>query len=122
MNALGCLALLFAGTLALAAATTADPVERPLQGSYVVAGATLVDAPPDEPRDTHLRLTLEGDAARELWDAMKVEPAYDECLDDGTRSKRVGEMQCWLQADDAMYRCAFAVEVATQRITSATAC
>lgn len=63
-----------------------DP-SKPLSGSYYMGPA--IDAEdPNAPAD-HLYLTLTGDAAKSMWDAMKVETTPDEC---------VGRMARWVQS------------------------
>ena len=93
---------------------------RPLRGEYRIGGRTLVDAPPDEPRDTHLHLFLTGSAARDLYEAMKTRPRRDACSDDGTLVKTAGEMQC--RRSGERFECAFAVDLARQRIVLGAAC
>ena len=93
--------------------------DRPLAGRYRIAGKTLVDAPPDEPRDTHLHLLITGPAARELYAAMKVKPRRDAC-EPSAWVKSIGDMQCRREAE--RHECAFAVDIARQRIAAASVC
>jgi hypothetical protein len=111
-----------AALLCCAAASDDATPERPLQGDYYFGGATLVDAPPDEPQDTHLRMHLTGTAAKDLWQAMRVDAIHDECRDDGSRVKQIGGTQCELDADGRTYECWFALDIARQQVVDAITC
>ena len=104
--------------LAFAAAVAAADY-RPLAGQYRLAGKTLVDAPPDEPRDSHLHVVLTGPAARELYAAMTTRPRDDAC-EPGTLLKSVGDMQC--RRSRERYECTFAIDIARQRIAAGSVC
>ena len=109
------LALVLAGAIAFAATHY-----RALAGEYRIGGRTLVDAPPDEPQDTHLHLVLTGTAARDLYRAMKAKPRADACGERGALVKSVGDLQC--RRDGDRYECAFAVDIARQRIAAGAVC
>ena len=100
----------------------AQPEERALTGSYALSGATLVDAPPEEARDTHLRLHLTGAAARDLFAAMKADAEYDACLDDGAHSKRLGGTVCTRDAGGETFECSLSIELSTQTVVPGAAC
>jgi len=112
-------AFALAGVLVCAIAVGATRY-RPLAGEYRVGGATLVDAPPGEPQDTHLHVVLTGSAARDLYHAMKTRPRSDACGENGALVKSVGDMQCRRERD--RYECAFAVDIARQRIAPGSVC
>lgn len=95
---------------------------KPLSGSYRISGASVVDPPEGEARDTHLRIHLTGEAAKSLYSAMKVKPRRDQCRNDGTLIKFVKDMQCTLSANRKQYECWFAVDVPNQKITVAIVC
>ena len=91
------LALLFAllaGSGSAAESAPAAAPVRPLSGDYQLGPATLVDAPPDEPRDALLRLHLTGRSAADLYRALPAKAVRDECLDDGSLAKTKGEIFC----------------------------
>lgn len=96
--------------------------ERPLTGSYELGGATLVDPPPGEDPRSRFRVFLTGAAAKDLYDALKAQAEDDECLGDGSKSKRSGGIVCTKLAEGGGYECAFAVGVDGQSVESATSC
>jgi hypothetical protein len=100
----------------------AGDTERPLEGSYAFRGRTAVDPPPAEAQDTHLSITLTGQSARDLYQKMRTRPKRDECLDDGSLTKTIGQMQCSELVGPKRYTCTFAIDVARQRIDAGSAC
>jgi hypothetical protein len=91
-----------------------------LEGTYAVTGANYLDPSVEEPRDSHLRIQLTGDAARDLYLTMKVVETPDECT--GAMAKRVGEMQCLFFQGEKNYECHFSVDVMKQEIEYGVAC
>jgi len=110
-----------AAVLAVAAAASAAEY-RPLQGSYALGGATLIDPPADEARDTHFYVDLDGSAAHDLYDALKAKPVANVCGEPGDLTKRSGGMQCTKAAGGKEYHCAFGVELKTQRVVDGVVC
>lgn len=95
---------------------------NPLHGDYHLGGKTLTDPPQDEPQDTHFYLHLEGAAAKTLWEAMRTKPVYDECQDDGSTTKMIGNMQCTESKDKTEYDCYFGIDVQNQKIVAGVTC
>lgn len=108
--------------LTLSASAVAITVESPLSGSYWISGRTLVDAPADEPADTHFRMRLTDRTARELFTAMRVEAVYDECLDDGATSKTIGGTRCTRDAAGQEYECTLGIDIQRQIVVSGATC
>ena len=94
----------------------------PLQGAYKIGGKTLYDAPAAEPQDTHFYLDLEGNAARDLYKAMKTKAQDGVCGGPGDLTKRGGGVQCTMVKGGKEYHCAFGVELATQHVVSGVVC
>lgn len=94
----------------------------PLAGLLEIRGATIVDAPPEEPRDTHAAVVLRGDGARLLYEALKVEPTKDECFSDGSLRKQIGGIKCVRLATDQTYECDFAINLREQKIEVGRVC
>ena len=110
-------------TFVIAVATTVNAGEyRPLQGSFMVGGATLIDPPADEPSNTHYYLFLTGDSAKSLYEAMNVTAIHDECRDDGSLIKVIDNMQCLVSVDQADYQCTFGIDLDKQTIKSGSGC
>jgi len=95
---------------------------QPLTGNYKVGGKTFYDPPSHEAKDTHVYFSLEGKVARDLYDSMKVKAVRDQCADDGSMSKRIGEMQCTLSEGGQLYRCWFGIDMETQRVVNGVVC
>ena len=103
-----------------ASASAAD--YKPLQGTYMVGGATLIDPPESEAQDTHFYLDLEGNAARDLYKALKAKAEAGICGEPGDLTKRSGGVQCTMVKGGKEYHCAFGVELGTQKVVSAVIC
>jgi hypothetical protein len=95
---------------------------QPLHGDYKLGGKTLIDPPESEAQDTHFYLDIDGNAARDLYKAMKAKPATGACGEPGDLTKRSGGMQCTMEKGGKQYHCAFGVELGTQRIVNGVTC
>jgi hypothetical protein len=113
--------IVWVAALAAGAAVAAADYQ-PLRGSYRVGGATLYDPPENEPQDTHLYLDLEGNAARELYRAMKAKAVDGACGEPGDLTKRQGGVQCTMLAGAREYHCAFGIEIGTQKVVGGVVC
>ena len=106
----------------LAAAVHAASPPRPLTGTYMFTGKTLVDPPPSEPQDTHFVVTLDGAAARDLYQKLKATPRRDACLDDGSMTKRAGDVQCTATVKPKGHVCTFALDLAQRKLAAGAVC
>ena len=95
---------------------------KPLQGTYMVGGATLIDPPESEAQETHFYVDLEGNAARDLYKALKAKAVAGVCGEPGDLTKRSGGVQCTMVNGGKEYHCAFGVELKTQRVVSGVVC
>jgi hypothetical protein len=104
-----------------AAAYAGGDMQNPdrLRGQMFIAGATLVDPPPDEPRRSHAYLEVTGDAARHLYETMPAHAVPDLCSP-GRRFKQAGHLTCSVGARDA--RCAFAIDLRDGALAAGTVC
>lgn len=93
-----------------------------LSGHFKLSGENFTDPPLNHPTDTHFYISLEGKPAEVLWNAMKVAPFYDECLADGSTSKKIKNMQCTQSKDVKQTTCYFGIDIAKQKIVSGTSC
>ena len=96
--------------------------QEELTGSYRFGGQTFYDPPKSEPQDTHLYIMLEGVAAKDLYQKMKVSPLPDHCADVGSLTKIVGQMQCQRTVVSDEYLCWFGVDIKNQRIVPGVVC
>ena len=106
--------------LALVASDLGAADWKPLTGTYAVTAMYYLDPPEEDPKDSHFRIQLTGDAARELYLAMKVAEKRDECTN--ATAKQIGEMQCLHYKNQKKYTCAFSVNIAQQKIEYGVAC
>ena len=110
-------------TIALVTGTPVSAAEyQPLNGSYAVAGKTLIDAPASEPQDSHFYVDLEGDAARDLYAALKAKPQAGICGAAGDLTKRAGGVQCTQVKGGKEFHCAFGIELRTQQVVPGVVC
>jgi len=112
--------LTIAAVMFAASASAAD--YKPLQGTYMVGGATLIDPPESEAQDTHFYLDLEGNAARDLYKALKAKAEAGICGEPGDLTKRSGGVQCTMVKGGEEYHCAFGVELRTQNVVPGVVC
>jgi hypothetical protein len=90
---------------------------KPLTGDYFMAPAMDTDNP-KAPAD-HINFRITGDAAKSMWDAMKVKTVPDECI--GRMSRWVEGLVCYgpaspesggkLAPGDSPYECFMGVDL-----------
>jgi len=94
---------------------------KPLTGSYYMAPPMDTDDP-NAPND-HIFITITGDAAKEMWDAMKVDTTPDECV--GRMARWVKSLVCYgpstqasqpLGAGESPYECYLGVNLKTAEL------
>jgi hypothetical protein len=107
--------------LPLVAAPADTPNPDRLRGELFISGATLIDPPPEEPRDTHAYVTIEGSAARRIYGALKVADVPDLCVP-GRRLKRAGHVTCSVGAKPADARCDFGLDLRQGSIAPGLVC
>jgi len=115
-------AIVAIGVACTAARADGYPGMQPLTGQWALAGATPVDPPAGERRDSHLRVFLTGEAARAIYDRLPGLPAADPCGEDGDQVKVAGGMQCARLSRAAGYECRFAIDLEHQAIVGGWAC
>ena len=122
---LDCQWILSAYTIALAAsliALSATAAEtRRLSGTYALSSASIIDPAPGEQPRTHLRLHLTGFAANDLYRALPSNPKRDECFDDGSLTKREGEIMC-TRHPKGSHECWLGVELKTGKVVAGSVC
>jgi len=106
--------LLASSTLALAADW------KDVTGIYAITAEDYLDPPPEQKENTHFRLQLTGDSAKDLYNAMSVEPIEDECT--GGMAKSIQQMRCLYFESDGTYECHFSINIAGQKIEYGIAC
>jgi len=96
--------------------------EQKIVGTYMLSGKTIIDAPDNEPKNTHFRIYLSGASAKSMYQAMKVRAVKNECLTDGSLSKSIGGTECIKSASGKVFNCSFAINIQTQRVEQASVC
>ena len=102
--------------LLLAVVAPASSQDRPLSGTYAIGGESLSDAPPNEAKDTHLRLYLSGAAARDLYKVLKAKPMADECTGPNAHTKLDRGISCTMQAGGKEFECSLGIDLRTQKL------
>jgi hypothetical protein len=95
---------------------------KPLMGEYTKGGKTFYDPPEEESKDTHIYFVLTGATAKDLFNSMKVPAMRDVCMNDGSLTKLVKEMQCTQSLGGKQYRCWFGIDIKNQHITGGVVC
>jgi len=94
---------------------------KPLTGSYYMSPPMDV-TDPNAPND-HIFITLTGDAAKDMWDALKVETTPDECV--GRMSRFIDGLVCYgpstqasqpLAPNESPYECYLGVNLKTAQL------
>jgi hypothetical protein len=93
---------------------------KTLSGTYSVTAKTVIDTPDFEARDTHYRITLTGDSAKDLYMSIKSESVKDGCT--GAMNKSVGEMKCLYYKEKSVYECDFSINIEEQKVEYGNAC
>jgi len=81
----------------------------------------LTDPAPEDKKDALLRLYLTGKAARDLFAALKVKPVKDQCFDDGTMTKTLGELVC-AKHPKGSHECWIGIDLKSQKLAPAFVC
>jgi hypothetical protein len=116
------------GCIGGAAAQDAAEVQpKPLTGSYYMAPP--IDAEDPNVPDDHIYMTVTGDAAKAMWDAMKVDTTPDECV--GRQARWAKSLVCYgpatqtsgpLGPNDAPYECYLGVNLKTGELETGQDC
>jgi hypothetical protein len=93
---------------------------KDVTGIYAITAEDYLDPPPNQKKNTHFRLQLTGDSAKDLYNSMPVEPNEDECT--GGMAKHIQHMKCLYFAGDKIYECHFSINIAEQKIEYGIAC
>ena len=98
---------------------------KPLTGTFYMA-APIDAEDPKAPAD-NIYFTVTGDAAKSMWDAMKVETTPDECV--GRMARWVQSLVCYgpatsgaLAPGDSPYECYMGVNLKTASIELSNDC
>jgi hypothetical protein len=81
-----------------------------LRGEVFIGGKTLVDAPPEEPKNSHAYMTVSGPAALRMYRAMIAKEEPNLC-EPGKRMKRAGGLMCSVSRDGRNATCDFSVDL-----------
>jgi hypothetical protein len=108
-------ALLCAASVPALAQEDGQIVEKPITGTYYV-GPAMDAEDPKAPKD-HIYMTLTGDVAKSMWDAIPGETKPDECI--GRMVKWSQSLACYgppspggaLAPDDSPYECYMGVDL-----------
>jgi hypothetical protein len=93
---------------------------KEISGMYAVTPENYLDPSEKEMKDSHYRFRLMGRSAKDLYEAMKIKPAPDECT--GGVAKTQGEMRCIFYEKEKLYECNFSINIGEQKIEYGVAC
>ncbi len=111
-------------TLALIVANTDAAIAldvSKLQGELFIAGATTVDPPANEPKNTHAYVTITGPSALRLYQNMRAK-AEDDLCQDGHKLKRTGKLSCSVGKNGKEASCDFALDLVSGQAATGRAC
>ena len=92
-----------------------------LQGELFIAGATTVDPPPTEPKNTHAYVTITGPSALRLYQNMRAK-AEDDLCQDGHKLKRAGKLSCSVGKNGKEASCDLALDLVSGQAATGRAC
>jgi len=90
-------------------------------GSYPISSAPLHDPIKLSPVDTQLYLNIEGEAAQQAYDVMKVDPHENLCGEDHL-AKEAGDFSCSFYHKTKKYFCSFSVDINEGKLDSIGSC
>jgi hypothetical protein len=106
----------------IAAGTVVGQDALRLSGEMMIGGATLVDPPPGEARNTHAYLTITGPAALSLYRNLPAAEEDDLCRGDGRRMRRAGALTCSIDARRQEATCDFGVDLRSGTLAGGRPC
>jgi hypothetical protein len=89
---------------------------KKVEGIYAVTAKDMVS--PVE--DSHYKIQLKGQSAKDLYNSMKASPTKNDCT--GAMAKNIGEMQCLYYKTNRSYECHFSINIAEQKIEYGVSC
>ena len=92
-----------------------------LTGTYSIGTTSLTDPSPGDPTDALLRLYLTGEAAKDLYNTLRVPSARDQCFDDGSLTKTLGEVMCTRHPKGA-HECWIGIDLKKKALANAFVC
>lgn len=92
-----------------------------LQGEMFIAGATTVDPPLNEPKNTHAYVTITGPSAHRMYQAMRAKVEDDLCRE-GQKLKRAGNLSCSVGKNVKDASCDFSVDLVKGAIAHGQPC
>lgn len=91
-----------------------------INGLYAITSKGYLDPVENETKDSHYRIQLQGESAKDLFLAMKVKSVKDECT--GAEAKNIDDMQCLYFKQNSRYECHFSINIENQKIEYGVAC
>lgn len=93
---------------------------KSITGTYAVTAEHYLDPSHEEPRNSHFRVQLTGNAAKDLYLAIPGDPSVDQCT--GGQVKSAGELQCLFFNAGSKYECAFSIDLLESKVEYGVAC
>ena len=112
--------ILAGAVLAAFAAMGQDAVH--LSGEMMIGGATLVDPPAGEAKNTHAYLTITGPAALRLYRSLPAAEEDDLCRGDGRKMRRAGTLSCSINPRGQEATCDFGIDLRSGTLAGGRPC
>ncbi|NHZ60773.1 hypothetical protein [Massilia genomosp. 1] len=94
---------------------------KPLKGAYLIYGGSLGEQQAPTRTDRKVAISIEGTAAKELFDAMQPDEKRT-CTDAaGYRERRKGKVSCTYEPDSG-YNCYFGFDLRTGKSIGGSIC
>jgi len=116
-------AIAFATTLSLGVEASIAQQEPPraLSGTYQIGGEVIPEPPTSKTLNSHVRIYLTGRTAADFFASMPVKAKKDECFDDGTMTKAVGDLIC-SRSPKGKHECWFGIEFKSAKVVPGFVC
>ena len=92
-----------------------------LTGELFIAGKTPLDPPPEEPKNTHAYVTIDGAAALQMYRSMRAKAEKDLCQE-GNMIKRAGPLACSLARNGKAATCDYAIDLVNGALADGRPC
>ena len=92
-----------------------------LTGELFIAGKTPLDPPPEEPKNTHAYVTIDGAAAMQMYRSMRAKPEKDLCRE-GNTMKSAGPLTCSLTPSGRGATCDYAIDLVNGALADGRPC
>jgi hypothetical protein len=113
--------ILIISSILLTTFAIADSPFKNLSGQYFISSAPEHDPVQPLPENTHAYFSIEGVAAKEIYDSMNTEPTENLCGENHLE-KKSGDFGCAYYPKSEKYACHFSVNLNSGALDAAGSC